>query len=251
MTGSLEGRTALVTGASSGIGRAIALRLARCGVKLCLVGRNRQRLSEVRKCAKKLTDTVVISCADISRDRSIGRLVNVVQHEFGELHMLIHSAGAIALGGIEKASAEDFKRQIQVNVIGPYLLTKGLLLFLKKSQGHVVFINSSIVYNVRAGTIQFAATQHALKGLADGLRAEVNELDIRVLSVFPGRTATPRQQKLHHAEGKPYRPGRLLQPEDVAATVVDALQLPRRAEVTDILIRPAKPPTRRRGRMKL
>jgi NADP-dependent 3-hydroxy acid dehydrogenase YdfG len=234
----LEGQTALVTGASGGIGRAIALQLARCNVKLCLVGRSEQKLSEVRKCAEKLTDTVVGSSADISESRSIERLVNLVQREFGELHMLIHSAGVISLGGIEKASVEDFKRQIQVNVIGPYLLTKGLLPFLKKSKGQVVFINSSIVYHARAGTIQFAATQHALKGLADGLRAEVNELDIKVLSAFPGRTATPRQQQIHDVEGKPYRPERLLQPCDVAALIVNTLSLPANAEVTEIHLRP-------------
>ena len=234
----LEGQTALVTGASSGIGRAVALKLAQYNVKLCLVGRNEQRLSEVRKSAKKLSDTVVGSSSDLSQSRSIERLVNLVQHEFGELHMLIHSAGAISFGGIEKARIEDFKRQIQVNLIGPYLLTKGLLPFLKKSKGQVVFVNSSIVYNARAGTMQYAATKHALKGVADGLRAEVNELGIRVLSVFPGRTATPLQEQIYQIEGKRYRPERILQPCDVAALIVSTLSLPANAEVTEIHLRP-------------
>jgi NADP-dependent 3-hydroxy acid dehydrogenase YdfG len=235
----LEGQTALVTGATGGIGRAIALQLAQYNVKLCLVGRSRQKLSEVRKCARKLTDTVVSSSSDITKERSVERLGNLVQREFSELHILIHSAGVISLDRIERASAKDFKRQIQVNLIGPYLLTKRLLPFLKKSKGYVVFVNSSIVNNPRPGTIQFAATQHALKGLADCLRAEVNDLGIRVLSVFPGRTATSRQKRLFQAEDRVYLPKRLLQVGDVAAVVAHALSLPASAEVTEIHLRPA------------
>ena len=85
----------------------------------------------------------------------------------------------------------------------------------------------------------YAATKHALKGLADGLRQEVNAFGVRVISVFPGRTATPLQASLFELEGRQYVPKRLLQPEDVAAMVVQALALPPTAEVTDILIRPA------------
>ena len=90
---------------------------------------------------------------------------------------------------------------------------------------------------------QFSATQHALKAIADSLRQEVNADGIRVLSVFPGRTATPRQASLHEIEGKRYQPELLMQPEDVATVVVNALGLPRTAEVTDVSIRPMIKPT--------
>ena len=126
----------------------------------------------------------------------------------------------------------------RTNVRGPYLLTQELLPLLLERQGQVVFINSSAGLTARANIAQYAATKHALKALADGLRDEVNPRGVRVLSVFPGRTATPTQQKLCGEEGRPYRPARLLQPEDVAAVVVNALCLPRTAEVTEIKIRP-------------
>jgi NADP-dependent 3-hydroxy acid dehydrogenase YdfG len=234
----LQGKTALVTGASSGIGRAIALQLARRKVKLCLVGRSKQRLYEVRKNAEEDSDTVIDVPADLNELYSVERLAKLVKREFGELHMLVHSAGAISIAGIERASVEDFERQLAINVMAPFLLTKELLPLLKKSEGQVMFINSSVVYHPRADTIQFAATQHALKGIADNLRAEMNELGIRVSSVFPGRTATPRQQRLHEIEGKPYRPERLLQPDDIADIVVNTLSLPSSVEVTDIHLRP-------------
>jgi NADP-dependent 3-hydroxy acid dehydrogenase YdfG len=114
---------------------------------------------------------------------------------------------------------------------------------LKRSRGQVVFINSTAGLNAkRADAAQYCATQHAVKAIADSLREEVNPDGIRVLSVHPGRTATPRQEKLYRAEGRPYRPELLVQPEDVASVVLHCLLLPRRAEVTDITIRPMVKP---------
>jgi NADP-dependent 3-hydroxy acid dehydrogenase YdfG len=234
----LAGQTALVTGASSGIGRAIALELAHCNVKLCLVGRSDSKLRQVRKFAEQNSDAVFDFPVDLSESRSVGRIVEFVQHELGELNILVHSAGVISLGRIEDASVEDFRTQIEVNLLGPYLLTKELLPFLKESKGQVVFVNSSIVNNPRPGTIQFAATQHALKGVADCLRSELNEFGIRVVSAFIGRTATPRQEWMYRIEAKPYSPERLLQAGDVATLVVSVLSLPASAEVTDIHLRP-------------
>jgi NADP-dependent 3-hydroxy acid dehydrogenase YdfG len=85
---------------------------------------------------------------------------------------------------------------------------------------------------------QYAASKHALKAIADSLRDEVNTEGIRVLSVYPGRTASPLQAAVHQMEGRTYHPERLMQPEDVALAVINALGLPRSAEVTDIHIRP-------------
>jgi NADP-dependent 3-hydroxy acid dehydrogenase YdfG len=101
-----------------------------------------------------------------------------------------------------------------------------------------VFVNSSLGLNSRAGVAGYAATKHALKAIADALRAEVNPDGVRVISIYPGRTATPQQRIIHEKEGKPYRAEYLLQPEDVARALLDSLLLPRTAEVTDINIRP-------------
>jgi NADP-dependent 3-hydroxy acid dehydrogenase YdfG len=87
---------------------------------------------------------------------------------------------------------------------------------------------------------QYGAMKHALKAIADSLRAEVNPKGIRVLSVYLGRTATPMQADIHREEGKIYRPEALLQPCDVASTIIHAITLPRTAEITDISIRPMK-----------
>jgi NADP-dependent 3-hydroxy acid dehydrogenase YdfG len=112
----------------------------------------------------------------------------------------------------------------------------------------VVFVNSSAGVHAAAGIAQYAATKHALRALADSLRCEVNVDGVRVLTVYPGQTASPmqeelhRQRQLHAAETRPYRAGELLQPADVAAVVVNALGMPRTAEVTEVHVRPTVKP---------
>jgi NAD(P)-dependent dehydrogenase (short-subunit alcohol dehydrogenase family) len=132
--------------------------------------------------------------------------------------------------------------QYRTNVHAPYLLTQALLPLLRRQQGQVVFINSSVGLIARGQVGPYAATKHALKAIADSFREEVNAEGLRVLSVYLGRTASPMQAKIHAMEGKAYHPEYLLQPSDVAAVVLNALCLPRTAEVTDISIRPMRKP---------
>ncbi|OLE73771.1 MAG: hypothetical protein AUI36_00155 [Cyanobacteria bacterium 13_1_40CM_2_61_4] len=154
----------------------------------------------------------------------------------------MHSAAVVRPGTVAEASGEDFDRHYRTNLLGPYLLTQALLATLRERQGQIVFINSSVGLTARGPVSQYAATKHGLKAIADSLREEVNRDGVRVLSVYPGRTASPTQEALHELEGRAYRPELLLQPEDVAFMILSALCLPRTAEVTDIQIRPmAKP----------
>ena len=234
---------AVVTGASSGIGAAIALGLGLQGASLCLVGRNGEALEAVAASARVAAPRVLTSQTDLTRDADIEQLTMTLQRTFGRVDMLVHSAGIISLGKLQDATIHEFDAQYQANVRAAYLLTQAMLPLLRILPGQIVFINSSVGLNSKAQVGQFAATQHALRAIADSLRQEVNPDGIRVLSVFPGRTATPRQAMLHRIEGKSYQPELLMQPGDVASVVVNALGLPRTAEVTDISIRPMiKPP---------
>jgi NAD(P)-dependent dehydrogenase (short-subunit alcohol dehydrogenase family) len=235
----LKKQVALVTGAGSGIGRAITMRLAELGADLCLLDLAPEKLSEVKRCAEPyggVVDILPMDLEDIDRMQAIR---DHVGRRFSSLNIMVHSAGIIFQDTIKTAKLDDFNRQIAVNVLAPYILTKELLPLLRASRGQIVFINSSIIANPGSGTIQYAATKHALKGIADGLRIELNQDGIRVLSIFPGRTATPMQERIFRAEGREYQPERLLRPEDVAETAINTLRLPRTAEVTDIHIRPS------------
>ena len=132
----------------------------------------------------------------------------------------------------------DFDTQYQTNVRAPYALTQSLLPHLKRRHGQVVFINSSSGVVAKPTSGQYDSTKHALRAIADSLRAEINPHGVRVLSVYLGRTASEMQERIHKKEGRSYRSKILSQPEDVASVILNALRLPGTAEVTDIHIRP-------------
>ena len=234
----VSNRIALVTGASSGIGKAIALGLAAQQAVLCLVGRRPEALEAVAARARDTACRVLSYRIDLTRDEDLEELTACLRRDVGALDVLVHSAGVIAGGRLESAPVADFDWQYRTNVRAPYLLTQALLPLLQPRRGQIVFINSSVVSRAQAGVGQYAATKHALKAIADSLRDEVNPEGVRVLSVFLGRTAGPMQAALYAREGKAYRPELLLQPEDVAQVVLHTLGLPRTAEVTEISMRP-------------
>ncbi len=236
MTLDFAGQTAVITGASSGIGRCIALELARRGMALCLVGRSREALLHLG--GEAAPAQVRVFEADFADDDQVAALQDRLAREVEQADVLIHSAGAYAMDSFRVSSGATFDRLYRVNVRAPFLLTQALLSKLIDRQGQIVFINSSAGVQAKAQVAQYAATKHALKAVADSLRDEINADGVRVLSVFPGRTATPMQASIFAREGRPYVPEDLAQPSDIAVTLVSALLLPRSAEITDIHIRP-------------
>ena len=165
-------------------------------------------------------------------------LTQRLTRDLPRVDVLIQNAASYVAAPIEQASLVDFDRQYQTNVRAPYILTQALLPMLKAQRGQVVFINSSSGMAAKPLSAQYDSTKHALRALADSLRGEVNAHGIRVLSVYLGRTASEMQKHIYKLEGKPYRPELLLQPEDIASVILNALSLPRTAEVTDVHIRP-------------
>ena len=236
--GQMIGRVAAVTGASSGVGRAISLALARQGAELCAVGRDCNALMETVAAAQQFAPATIFPM-DIAVEENFENLLDHLEKKRSKLDILVHSAGVIHQDLMERGRIEDFDLQYATNVRAPYLLSQRLLPFLARAHGQIVFINSSVGLAVKRPEVgQYAATKHALRAIADSLREEVNPKGIRVLTLYLGRTATPMQQALFQQEGREYCPKTLLQPEDVASVVVHALMLSRTAEVTEISIRP-------------
>jgi NADP-dependent 3-hydroxy acid dehydrogenase YdfG len=230
----------VVTGASSGVGRAITLALSREGVQVLAIGRDADRLAETVEMARAFSGATGFQI-DLTAPMSDLAILEHLQQKTGTLDLLIHSAGIISQGPMEQACVEDFDAQYAANVRAPYALTKRLLPILASTQGQIVFINSSAGLSAKRPEIgQYGATKHALKAIADSLREEVNPKGIRVLTIYLGRTATQMQESLYRAEGRDYHPETLIQPEDCASVVVQALMVPRTAEVTDISIRPMR-----------
>ncbi|MCY3966646.1 MAG: SDR family NAD(P)-dependent oxidoreductase [Acidobacteria bacterium] len=231
-----------MAGATGAIGGAVARLLAAEGASLVLLGRNDARLrataaqlagraGEIRTVAGDLTETAAVDAAGVEAE-SFG----------GGIDLLVHAAGAFRAGPFETAPAGDLQVQLAVNVHAPYLLTRRLLPGLRHSRGLVVFVNSTAGLAAGAGSAAYAASKHALRALADSLRAEANADGVRVLSVYPGRTRSRMQEEVCRSLGQRYDAERFLDPGDVAAAIVEAAALPPSAEMVDLRLRPAAKP---------
>lgn len=232
----------MVTGAAGGVGGSVASMLAREGLHIALVGRTAGSLEDTVSAVEAAGSSSRCYAGDLSRDEELVRLGHELASDLPRLDVLVHCAGTYAHGSVESTSVEELDRQYRVNARAPYSLTRALLPSLRAAQGQVVLINSSTGLRARGEVAAYSASKHALTALAGGLRDEVNADDIRVTSLFLGRTATKMQERVHQIEGKPYRPERLIQPDDVAQVVRTVLALPRTAEVTDIRLRPMTKP---------
>ena len=237
-----QNKRALVTGASSGIGQAIAQALAAEGARVHAVARGWPKASG--SSPEGWPESWLLHVADFSVEADVKRLAAEVSAAesptAAPIDLLIHCAGALEMGLVADFSVAQLDRMYQVNVRAPFLLTQLLLPQLAQSRGQIVFINSSAAVSPNTALAGYSSSKAALKSIADCLRMEVNASGIRVMSVYPGKTASVMQQRAHEASGKPYDAASLMQPEDVAQMVLSALALPATAEMTDLHIRPMK-----------
>ncbi|HEY6829819.1 MAG TPA: SDR family NAD(P)-dependent oxidoreductase [Gemmatimonadaceae bacterium] len=228
----------VVTGASSGIGRALTIALSRGGSFVWAIARDSRRLGELRDEVADAAGAVVPLAVDLERQDEVEKAAQTIRLGTDRLDLLVHSASVIRLGGFESMSVRDLECQYRVNLRAPVILTQALLSAIKRACGQVVFINSTAGVHASAENAFYAATKHGLKAIADGLRDEVNDDRVRVISVYAGRTATPMQRAVHEHERRQYDPERLLRPGDVAEVVLAALATPSSGEVTDVYVRP-------------
>ncbi|MFB7268893.1 SDR family oxidoreductase [Streptomyces sp. NPDC056244] len=227
--------THLITGAGSGIGAAVARRLHERGDDLLLLARDAGRAKELG--------------ADFPGARTlVGDLAApdrlswaLAQHTLPDrLDSLLHIAGIVDLGTIAELTPKVWQSQLQVNLVAPAELTRLLLPQLRISRGQVIFVNSGAGLNAHAEWGAYAASKHGLKALADALRHEEKPNGVRVTSVYPGRTASPMQARVHQQEGKEYDPSLWMDPASVATTIITALDLPRDAQIDNLTVRPGR-----------
>ena len=221
---------ALVTGASRGIGAAVARALAP-GHDLLLGGRDQAALADLaaelpgsRPWPVELTDATALAEATAG-----------IEH----LDVLVHSAGTGLLGTVAETSADTWRRQFEINVVAVAELTRLLLPALRAARGRVVLINSGAGLSARPGWASYAASKFALRAFADALRAEESGSGVRVTSVHPGRVDTDMQRAVVEHEGGSYDSSAYLRPESVAGAVLLAVTAPPDAALTELVLRPA------------
>lgn len=236
--GMLSGRVALVTGASSGIGRALALMLLREGTRVVATGRDDRRLAELRVAAGGGSGSLLTAVVDVADEAQVLRVLEKTALTYGAPDIVVANAGFGILRPMAEMRTEEFDAVMATNVRGVWLtLRHALPAMLEKGGGDMVIVSSLAGKNGFAGGTAYAASKFAVRGLAQSLMLEVRDRGVRVASVFPGSTDT------RFFDDTPMSPDRekILAAEDVAQTIIDILRSPRRALLSEIDIRPANP----------
>jgi short-subunit dehydrogenase len=224
----------VVTGAGSGIGLALARRLADRGDDLVLVARDEGRAAELARSFPQ-AQVLMADLADPGTLNGLGRQVD------GPVDTVLHVAGVVELAPVSRLRLADWEEQIAVNLTAPAVLTRELLPHLRESRGTVVFVNSSAGLSAGAEWSAYAASKFGLRALADSLRAEEVEHGVRVSTVYPSRTATPMQEKVHEQEGRTYDSSRWISVDTVVDTILHVIDLPADATIPDVTVRPVVP----------
>ena len=244
MAGTLDGKTALVTGATSGIGEATALALAAAGAAVALAGRRADKLDAL---VRRITDAggrAKAVTADVSSEEEARDMVLAANTEFGRVDILVNNAGVMLLGPIANADTEDWRRMMNTNVLGLMYATHAVLPLMRaQGSGHIVNISSVAGRTARAGSGVYNASKWGVGAFSESLRQEVYKDKIRVTIIEPGAVATELTQHITNPEAKKQTEEFVanmtpLQSEDIAAAIVYAVTQPPRVNVNEILIRP-------------
>ena len=221
-----------MTGASRGIGLAIAQALVGSGAEVVLVSRNRKALESARK---KLGAKASIVAADVSRPEDVNRLFRQVKRWHGRLDILVNCAGIFTYKPFTETTLEDWQRNIETNLSSLFLTAKASLPLLAGSKHpHLVNILSSSSRNAFENCSAYTAAKFGALGLTRVLRKELRLQGIRVTAILPGLTDTVMLNEFDFDVPRE----RVMQPEDVAAAVISALQQPARTSVEEIYLMP-------------
>jgi len=228
--------THLITGAGSGIGAAVARELQQRGDELVLVARSEPRAHELRReyDGARVVVAALAEPAELERALAAASLPP-------RLDSLLHIAGAVELNPVADLPLEQIREQLDVNLVAPMVLTRACLPSLRAAHGLVLVVNSSAGLTASAAWSAYSASKFGVRAFADALRAEEQEHGVRVTTVFPSRTATPMQEKVHEQEGEVYDRSRWIEPATVAASILHVLDLPADATIPEITIRPVVP----------
>lgn len=232
-------RTHVITGAGSGIGLALAQELAGRGDRVVLLVRSQQRVDDVARAVPSHHSILPLDLSDPEGVAANARDLLAGVPDVDAVDSLVHCAGVVDLAPVARTGLAAWQRQLDVNLTSPMLLTAALLPRLRAARGSVVFVNSGAGLAAHAEWAAYAASKHGLKALADSLRAEEAGHGVRVSSIYPGRTATAMQEKVHQQEGKDYDPQEWISPDSVVGAICHVLDLAPDATIPDLTVRPA------------
>ncbi|HDG3441498.1 TPA: SDR family oxidoreductase [Staphylococcus aureus] len=227
----LTDKIAVVTGAGSGIGEAIATLLHEEGVKVILAGRNKDKLQNV---ANQLAqDSVKVVPTDVTKKEEVDELIKIAQQTFGGLDIVINSAGQMLSSKITDYQVDEWDSMIDVNIKGTlYTAQAALPTMLEQSSGHLINIASISGFEVTKSSTIYSATKAAVHTITQGLENELAKTGVKVTSISPGMVDTAITAAYNPTDRKK------LEPQDIAEAVLYALTQPKHVNVNEITVRP-------------
>ncbi|MBX4941751.1 SDR family oxidoreductase [Rhizobium binae] len=246
---SIDGKVALVTGASSGIGAATALKLAKAGAKIGLAARRLDRLSAVQQQIADHGGQAVALEMDVVDQASVTAGAEKLAEVFGSIDILFNNAGLMPISDLEALKTDEWHRMVDVNIKGLLNTTAAVLpMMIRQKGGHIVNTSSIAGRKVFPGLAVYCATKHAVTAISEGMRLELSKKhNIRVTCIQPGAVES---ELFEHISDGNYR-GQMealkeqmqfLKAEDIAETVLFALQAPARMDIAELFVMPAQQP---------
>jgi NADP-dependent 3-hydroxy acid dehydrogenase YdfG len=245
VSGLLAGKTALVTGASSGIGRSTALALAAAGARVALVARRAERLKELAAEVEAGGGQALARVADVTREAEATQAVEDTVSHFGGLDILVNAAGMTQTGKVENGNLDDWRYVFELNFWASMYTSRAAIPSLKQGGGDIVNISSTAGRHAVGATFgPYASSKHALTAFNESLRAEVTQGGIRVSIIEPGATSTEIHEHIKDDRVRENTRAHLqkdgaMQPEDVAGAIVWLVSLPPHVNVSQLVIRPS------------
>ncbi len=231
--------TALVTGATHGIGRATAFALGRAGYRVGVCARTPGKVESLVAELRAAGIEAAGRAADVADPGQVTAVVEHVSKALGEIGVLVNNAGVLIARPIEELTLEDWDATMATNLRGLFLMTRAVLPPMRaRGRGDIVNVASLAARNGFAGGSAYVASKHAVLGFGRSLMLELRKEGIRVITVCPGSVDTGM---LQDQPMLPSDPVRILQPEDVAETILHSLRLPERAMVSEVDVRPSNP----------
>jgi 3-oxoacyl-[acyl-carrier protein] reductase len=229
---------ALVTGATAGIGRATAFALGRAGYRVGVCARTGGQVEALVAELRAEGIAAAGRAADVGRAEAVEALVKTVVRELGPVDTLINNAGIAIIRPLTELSVEEWDATMATNLRSLFLVSRAVLPgMLERRSGIIVNVASLAGRNPLVGGTAYAASKHAVLGFSKSLMLEVRKDGVRVLAICPGSVNTALIRSIR----SPSREGEMLEPEDVAQAILDAVRMPARATVSEIDIRPANP----------
>ena len=230
----LAGKIALVTGASRGIGRAIALRLAGMGAAVAICGRDKSALAAAHRELEKTSARVYSQLADVTRSADIAELVAKTEGALGPISILVNNAGIGVFGPIQQRTEQEFDQVLDTNLKSVFLVSRAVIPgMIRQNFGDIVNISSLAGRNAFAGGTIYCASKWGLQGLTACMAEDLREFGIRVSSVLPGSVATEFGARVKDAS-------KALEPEDVAHAVATLLTQSKQSFISEVQLRPLR-----------